>query len=796
VRISLRWLQEYVDVDVPVETLVDRLDLTGTKVETVHAPGRDVRGVVVAEVVAIEDHPAADNLVLVEVSRGDGGTHRVVCGARNFSVGDRVPLATVGSRLGTIEISRRRIRGEESDGMLCSAAELGVSSDHSGILVLPFDAPVDADVARVLALDDTVLELELTPNRPDCMSMIGVAREVAAILGSPLRTPVDDLVTSDDVATSVSVAIEDERGCPRYLALELDGAHVGPSPTWLAQRLLAAGLRPISNIVDVTNYVLLETGQPLHAFDATKIADRAIIVRRARSSETLVTLDGVERRLHGEDLVIADPSGAIALAGVMGGAGTEVTDATTEVIIEAAYFEPAMVSFTSRRHLLRTEASARFERGMDPNAVAFAARRAAKVIAEVAGARAGAPAVDVYPTKVQPRTLRLRPARTSAILGTEISSADQRAVLESLQLAATVDDGTISVSVPTFRPDLTREIDLVEEVGRLSGYERLPSTVPSGPKGGLTGRQAAERSVRATLAGFGLSEVWTSSFTSRRDLDALGLSSDHPARSWVELENPTGQQHGALRTTLLPGLLGAVANNLRQRVAGVALFEIARVYAATGDQLPDERARLGAVFGGRRSPQGWNSPERAWDFFAAKGILEALVRSLGVPRLQFSAIDERPWHPTRGAAVLLHEHRIGALGEVHPDVCDRLGVAPGTVGLELGLAPVFEALPRTARVAALPRFPAIYVDVALVVDTDVTAQRVEDAIRSAGAPEVTSVRLFDVYRGDQVGADRKSLAFALELRSPDRTLTDEEANEVRDRIVATAQRDLGAELRS
>jgi phenylalanyl-tRNA synthetase beta chain len=795
VRISLRWLEDYVDVDVPVSTLVERLDLTGTKVEAVHDQGRAVRGVVVAEVVSIEEHPAADNLILVDVTRGDGTTQRVVCGARNFSVGDRVPLATVGARLGTIEIARRKIRGQESNGMLCSAAELGVSSDHSGILVLPFDAPVDADVSQVLALDDTVLELELTPNRPDCMSMIGVAREVAAILGTSLRTPVDDVVTSDDVPTRVSVDVEDERGCPRYLALELEGATTGPSPTWIAHRLLAAGFRPISNIVDVTNYVLVETGQPLHAFDATKIADRKIVVRRARPAETLVTLDGVERRLHGEDLVIADPAGAIALAGVMGGAGSEVSGSTTEVVLEAAYFDPGVVSFTARRHLLRTEASARFERGMDPNAVGYAARRAAKLMAEVAGARVGAQAVDVYPSPIAPRTLRLRAARTSAVLGADMSAADQRTALESLQLDAAVEGDTLSVTVPTFRPDLTREIDLVEEVGRLSGYERLPSTLPAGPKGGLTPAQAAERSVRSTLAGFGLTEVWTSSFTSEANLDGLGLPLDHPGRAWVELENPTAQQHSALRTTLLSGLLGAAAHNLRQRVEGVALFEMARVYVPTGDQLPDERATLAALFAGRRSSQAWNAPERTWNFFAAKGILEALVRALGVPRPGFAAIEEPPWHPTRAAAVLLGGERIGALGELHPDVCDRLEVAPRTVAFELALTPVFDARPGPVRVGALPRFPAVLVDVALVVENAVPAQRVEDVIRKAGAPEVTSVRLFDVYRGDQVEPDRKSLAFALELRSPDRTLTDVEANEVRDRIVAAARSDLGAELR-
>jgi phenylalanyl-tRNA synthetase beta chain len=794
-RVSLRWLEDYVDFDVPVATLVERLDLTGTKVEAVHAPRRDVRGVVVAEVLSIEQHPGADNLTLVDVSRGDGRTQRVVCGARNFSVGDRVPLATVGARLGAVEISGRRIRGEVSDGMLCSAAELGLSEDHSGILVLPFDASLDADVSDVLALDDTVLELELTPNRPDCMSMIGVAREVGAILDTSVRVPVDDLVVSDDVSVGVSVAIEDERGCPRYLALEIEGVTVGPSPTWLAQRLLAGGLRPISNIVDATNYVLLETGQPLHAFDATNIAERTIVVRRARPGESLTTLDGVDRQLHGEDLLITDPARPLALAGVIGGAGSEISDRTNDVILEAAYFDPASISFTSRRHLLRTEASARFERGMDPNGVPYAARRAAKLMAEIAGARVAATAADVYAAEIPPRSIRLRPARTVAVLGTDIAPAEQTAALEALQLDATLEAGGISVTVPTFRPDLTREIDLVEEIGRLVGYERLPSTVPSGPKGGLTRPQATERAIKATLVGLGVTEVWTSSFTSTAELDDLGLPLDHPARARVELENPTSQQHAAMRTTLLSGLASSAAHNLRQHSEGAALFEIGRVYVPTGDQLPDERVTLGALFAGRRAMQSWSTAERLWDFFAAKGILEAMLGSLGLPHVQFSAIEEMPWHPTRAAAVRLHDERIGALGEIHPDVCDRLEIVAGAVAFELSLAPLFDALPERARVQALPRFPGIYVDVALVVDDAIPARKVEELIRSAGEPEVTSVRLFDVYKGDQVETNRKSLAFALEMRSPDRTLTDAEANEVRDRIVDAAQRELGARLR-
>jgi phenylalanyl-tRNA synthetase beta chain len=796
VKVSLSWLREYVDVGVPPESLAERLDLTGTKVEALHTPAESFRGVVVGEVLEISDHPNADNLTLVDVRSEDGRTQRVVCGARNFAVGDRVPLATVGARLGELEITTRTIRGETSWGMLCSPAELGISEDDSGILVLPEDAPVGEDAARVMGLDDTVIELELTPNRPDCMSMIGVAREVAAVLGTELRAPPEELVGSDDVAPQVSVEVEDELGCPRYLALEMDSVRVGPSPAWVQRRLMAGGLRPISNVVDATNYVMLEMGQPLHSFDATKISGRTIVVRRARPGEVLVTLDGVQRRLHPEDLLIADPEHALAFAGVIGGEDSQISDRTAEVILEAAYFNPASVAFTSRRHLLRTEASARFERGADPNMVPVAARRAAKFLAETAGARPASRAVDAYPARIEPWSLRLRPGRTRALLGIDVQAPEQASSLRALGLEATEGAGEISVSVPTFRPDLRREIDLIEEVARIAGYDRLPSTVPFGAKGGLTETQSAERRVRQTLASRGLSEAWTPSFGSAGELDALGLPAEHPARAMVELENPTSRQSPAMRTTLLPGLLRSAAHNLKQDVPGAALFEIARVYVPAGGELPEERLLLASVLSGRRRLQFWNEAARGWDFFAAKGILQAALESIRAPEVGFQPYGEMPWHPTRGASIRLEGAVIGALGELHPDVGESFEVAPGTVAFELALGPLFDALAGRPKAQDPPRFPGVYLDLALVVDDSAEASRVEDVIRVTGAPEVTSVRLFDVYRGEQVEEGRKSLAFGLEMRSPHRTLTDEEAHAVRDRIVAAAAAEVGAELRS
>jgi phenylalanyl-tRNA synthetase beta chain len=793
-RVSLSWLREFVDLDVPVEKLVELLDMSGTKVESTHRPTH-VEGVVVSEVLDVRDHPDADHLVVVEVSTGES-RERVVCGVRNFSVGDRVPLARVGARLGEITVSEREIRGQPSRGMLCSPFELGISTDHSGILVLPADAELGSDVASLLGLDDTVLELEITPNRPDCMSVLGVAREVAALLGNELKVPTTELVTTDDVVSPVSVRIEDPRGCPRFVARYIADVKIAPSPAWMARRLVTGGIRPVSNVVDATNYVMLELGHPLHAFDAARIHKQRIVVRRAQAGERFTTLDGVERRLHSDDLVVADPRKALGIAGVMGGEHSEVSDETSDVILECAYWDPDSIAFTSRRHLLRTEASARFERGADPEAPPAAAARCAQLIAELAGGQISTAFVDEYVAPVERRVIHLRPSRTVSLLGLDLSASSQANHLSSIGLeVADADDG-LTVTVPTFRPDLAREIDLIEEVARLAGYERLPSTVPPGRAGGLDRDQAAERTLRRALAAFGLFEAWTPSFSSEGELDALGLPSGHPARLMIALENPISEEQTTLRTTLLPGLLRSVARNVAHHVEGVALFEIARIYEPTEDgRMPTEALVLGAAFAGPRHQKGWRWPETTWDFFAAKGVLESTLGSLRLPDPSFDTVEGPPFHPTRAARVSVAGTHLGVLGELHPDVCERFDAPEGTVAFEISFAPVLAHLPGRVSVEELPRFPAVYIDVAVIVDDHVPAARVQEVVGRAGGPEVITVRLFDLYSGEQVSGGRKSLAFALELRHPERTLTDEDASAVRARIVDALSKELGAELR-
>jgi phenylalanyl-tRNA synthetase beta chain len=801
VRVSLKWLQEYVEIDTAPVKLAEELSMSGTKVEAILTPGKSVDDVVVAEVLEINEHPNADNLTLVDVRTDSSDSQRVVCGARNFSVGDRVPLARVGARLPDMEITERKIRGEVSRGMLCSGAELGVSKDHSGILVLPRDAELGAPVVEVLGLNDTILELEITPNRPDCLGMIGIAREVGALLGKELKIPAADVEPDGAVTSPVRIDVEDPVGCPRFVARYLEGVSIGPSPSWMAARLLSAGVRPISNVVDITNYVLLETGQPLHAYDAAKVHDNHLIVRRARRGETLETLDGESRELDPADLIIADPRKALGIAGVMGGAGSEVSDATTTVILECAYFDPATIAMTSRRHLLWTEASARFERGADPNAPDRAAARATALMAQLAGGRASADVVDVYPAPAAPKIVTLRPRRTTAYLGYDVPAAHQSRYLRSVGLAVEADDaeaaGRLDVSVPTFRPDIVREVDLIEEVARLAGLERLPSTLPPGRAGGLEPAQLFERRLRRTLAGVGMRESWTGSLTSPADLDALRLPADHPARRAVRIANPMSAEESVLRTTLLPSLLRAAARNLAHRVPGVALFELARVYEPTGEQLPQESLVLSGVMTGDRRPSMWRGPAAPWDFFGAKGVVEAALGSLGLGPLSFSPVDGMPWHPTRGAMVTLGDARAGVLGEIHPEICRHWDVLEGTVAFELAFGQLLRAAAGgRERAADLPRYPATFIDLAVVVDESVAAADVEAAIRRAGEPELTSVRLFDLYRGEQIEAGKKSLAYALELRSPDRTLAEDDATRVRGRIVAELEHAVNGRLRT
>jgi phenylalanyl-tRNA synthetase beta chain len=808
VKAPLSWLRDFAPIEGSPPDLADRLNGIGLIVEGIAAPGRDIAGVRTVKVGSFEKHPNADKLLLVDVDPGDGEIRRVVCGASNFAVGDIVPWAPPGAELpGGFKLERRKIRGEWSDGMLCAPDELGLSDDHSGIMILSPDTPLGEDIRTALGLDDIVFDLEITPNRPDAMSIAGVARDLAAALGLPftLPDPAAPGVVDLDPATLV-VAAPDR--CPRYVA-RTGLVRVGPSPGWMAQRLTKAGMRPISNVVDVTNYVMLERGQPLHAFDLALLGGRGIVVRLADDGEKITTLDGVERALSAADLLICDANRAPqAIAGVMGAGDSEVSDATTELLLESAYFTGDGILRTSKRLGLRTESSARFERGVDPNGTLIAADRAWELFAEIASGQPATGTLDAYPAPVEPLRVALRTARVNEVLGTDLDTATIRRHLEPIGFAvpegSTADGhgGVVEYVVPTYRPDCEREIDLIEEVARHHGYNNIARTLPrtKEPSGGLTATQLGRRAVREALLGAGLSEAYTFSLVSPADLAAAGL----PPQG-IELENPLRAEESLLRTAVLPGLLKAAAFNAGQGLPDVGLIEIGHIFLPppAGQTLPDEREHLAVVMTGTVSRLP-HEPNRPVDGHDVIGRLESVAEALALADWSLEPADAAGFAPGRAAVVVVDGTPVGAVGEVDPAVRAAIGLAgPGARGgpevpvaaLEVNLSRLLDATRKERRSVTPSRYPASGIDLAFVLDESVPAGAAQRTLRSAAGDLLEDIRLFDVFRSDVLGPHKKSLAFGLRFRAPDRTLTDEEVGSLRQRLIDTMAKEHGASLR-
>lgn len=793
-KVPLSWLAEFVEIKGTPEEVAAKLTSAGMKVEKIHRPGEGVEGIIVGEVSALEAHPNADKLSVVKVRTGCMDIS-VVCGASNFKVGDRVPVAQPGSRLPKMgEIGRRKFRGVPSEGMLCSAAELGLGDDHSGIMILDPKSVVGTDLKQALSLGEAVLELEINPNRPDAMGLMGIAREVAACTGARLldTSAMLQFATSNSrAAEQVQVEIQDPVGCPRYQARVIEGAAgSGPSPGWVQQRLIFSGVRPISAIVDATNYAMLVTGLPQHAFDMDKVGGGKIVVRRAAPGEVLVSLDGVERKLDPEDLVIADESVPIALAGVMGGRATEVTSGTSRVILETANFEPRSIFRTSRRHALRSEASARFERGVDPNGVEMASQLATALITGWAGGSAAEGSVDVYPNPVEPAEIEMRPSRARALLGTDFTDDRMGDALDRLGLTPRSDNGLIRTTVPTYRVDLKVEEDLIEEVARVIGYDQIPTTLPAGSNrvGKLSEDEKMLRRLRRALTGAGLYEARTSSLVSAADLEKIGLGPDSATR----LANPISQEETLLRPSILPGLLRSAALNFSRRPGEVRLFEIGRTFHPNGADAPVEKLRLAFAVGGA-TPQQWHSAARELDFYDLKGVLEVALKTLSIRDAVLEERHEVPFHPTRAAGLFAADGtRLGIFGELEPVAADRAGVPArfglGEFDLDALLARMGDPLPPPG----VSRYPAVLLDLAVVVSEKVPAAALLGTAEAAGGELLEGVRLIDVYRGDQVGAGNKSVAISMTFRSPDRTLGEKEALQARDAIAeAIGQRHSG-----
>jgi len=802
-RISLSWLAAYVPLP-PTEDLARRLTAVGLEVEAVERVGAGLDGVVAARILSSERHPAAEKLAVCQVEAGAGPV-QVVCGATNWKVGDVVPLATPGTRMPAgHRIDRASLRGVDSHGMLCSARELGLSDEASGLLVLPGDAVPGTPLAQVLGIEDVVLEVNVTPNRPDALSHLGIAREVAAATGATVAYPQAGLLQrAPPASASLRVSVEAPDRCFRYAARVVEGVRIGPSPSWLRQRLEACGVRSISNVVDATNFVLLERGQPLHAFDLDKVAGAEIVVRMARVGEKMVTLDGVERTLSPDDLVIADRDRASALAGVMGGGVSEISPETTRVLLESAWFEPTGVRRTARRHGLHTEASHRFERGVDPEGVVAALDRCAAMIAELSGGTVRRGAVDVHPHRRKPVDVVLPWARPGEVLGMPVSRKEARTALLALgfELRST---GAKSgkFRVPSWRLDVSREEDLIEEIVRLRGYDAIPETLPSilssTPVVPLPA-QILERT-RQALEGAGYSEAVNFSFVAPGDLTPLAPGN---GPTGIPLRNPISADLAVMRSSLVPSLLKVLAYNRRQRVEDARLYEIANTYHPRGEDASDdaparEALRLAGVATGRRHPVGWSAGGDSIDFHDVKGALEAVLETLGVEGARFVPGGAAWLHP-RSAATLEWTApgggvvALGMMGEIHPRVAAAFDLSRGVLAFDLSVEALIQAARLVTGHAGVARFPAVLRDLAVVVANEVEARSVLDGVRAE--PLVEDVTLFDVYKGAPIPDGKKNLAMAIRYRAADRTLTDSEADGAHARIVERLKGELGAELR-
>ena len=807
--VSLKWLRDYVDLpdDLDVDAFAERLTIASAEVEGVERVGGwDRELVTVGAVLSVDPHPNADRLVLATVEYGAGEPQTVVCGAPNVAAGQRIAFAREGAELidarngEPAKLKRAKIRGVESSGMVLSERELGLSEEHEGILELPADAPVGVALADYLG--DVVLDLHTWPNRADMMSMVGIAREVAALSGAELRLPDDghaeDGGTVEDVA---AVEIADPDLCARYLATVVEGVRIGPSPRWLQERLRAAGQRPISNVVDVSNYVMLEWGNPLHAFDADRIRG-TIVVRLARDGERLTTLDGEDRALQDDTLLITDDSGPIALAGVMGGIDSEVSAATTNVLLEAAQFDPASIRRTSTRLRLRSEASSRFERGLSPELAARASRRATKLLVEVCGGTARAGFVDVYPRPWQQASVTLERERLDRVLGFHVPSDEVESALGALGFEVARGDGgsgeRFVVGAPWWRTDVAIPDDLAEEVVRIAGYDRLPATTVSGripPHEGAPLPELRDR-VRRALAAAGLQEVISYSLTTEEVLRRVQPADELEANPPLRVRNMLSSEHEVLRTSLRHSLLETVDSNLRAGADEVAIFEAGRVYQPRRDgsgPLPDERELVaGALCGVERDRWG-SALERPLDFFDGKGVLEELADRLAVV-FEFSPHEEHALLAGRTARLAVGGTPVGVLGEVHPATLEAFEIAHPVALFELDLAALLGAVPERRAAAAVSRFPAVEQDLALVVDEGVPAGALQALIEESRL--VAAARVFDVYRGEQLPEGRKSIAFAIRYQALDRTLTTEDANREQARILQRLEREHGAQQRA
>jgi len=806
-KISYKLIQQYINCPLSPEELGEKLTMAGLEVGAVEKIGGNLSLCVVGQILEINPHPQADRLTVCRVNAGAEDL-TIVCGAKNMKAGDKVPVALINCKLpGGFTIKRSKLRGVVSEGMMCSETELGLSDESSGLLILPEDAPIGAEIASYLGLDDAVLEVELTPNRGDCLSIRGIVREISALTGKKSnKILVDPNEEGEKIDDLVTIEIVDPDLCPRYTARLISGVTIGPSPLWLVQRLKFIGLRSINNVVDVTNFVMMEWGQPLHAFDYDLIQGRKIIVRRAKDNEKIVTLDKVERLLTPLNLVIADAERPVALAGVMGGANTEVSDQTVNILLESALFNPAQIRRTASFFGLHSEASHRFERGIDPDSVVLALNRAAQLILEVAGGKTAKGVVDIYPRPFQPRTIPLRLSVLKDVLGTQVPQERVLGILHDLDFQVTqTDENNLTVVVPPFRWDIEREIDLIEEIARIYGYSNIPLAFPAAA---LSPEQKTkpkdfETKIRNVLVGLGFCEAINFSFISGKILDDLpaidpslssGIgSSGSGGEGRVYLKNPLAESNNVMRTSLIPGLLENVAYNQNRQIENIRLFEIGKCFFPDNGSLPNEKMILALVMQGTREPQSWRGNPEPLTFFDVKGVVKALMVGLKVSDYVISPKDTSWLGSSQSACLKDPVLQIGYLGKAGQNILEYFGIEKEVFAVELQVELLKASEKMTLKV--IPRYPSVSRDLALIVPDEVTYQEVEQSIWEMGIEILQEIQLFDLYKGEQIPDGKKSLGLSLTYQSLAKTLTDQEVNTVHEKVIDHLSQNFCASLR-
>ncbi|QDP40812.1 phenylalanine--tRNA ligase subunit beta [Radiobacillus deserti] len=805
--VSLNWLKNYVDIDgISPDELAEKITKSGIEVEGIEYVAEKSTNVVIGYVESCEKHPNADKLNLCQVNVGNE-VLQIVCGAPNVAHGQKVAVAKPGAVLpGNFKIKKAKLRGVESNGMICSLQELGVDEKFvpkdiaDGIFVFPDHVEVGADATKELNLNDAILELGLTPNRSDALSMLGVAYEVAAILDLPIKLPDVEVNPSDGKASDkVSVLVEAQDLNPYYGAFVIENIEVGPSPLWMKNYLIAAGIRPINNVVDITNYVLLEYGQPLHAFDYDQFGSNEVVVRRAKDGEVIQTLDEQERKLSTDHLVITNGKDPVALAGVMGGANSEVSDQTKTVLLEAAYFSPAAVRTSSKDHGLRSESSARFEKGVDPNRVQLAGLRACQLLSQYANGTVLSGVVEHDQLGKQEKTVKMNVSKVNDRLGTTISNEEAADILRKLRFEFQADGENFTVSIPTRRQDITIFEDMVEEIARIYGYDRLPYTLPQGASqaGGLTNYQLLKREVKRFLEGVGLSETITYSLTSDERANML-VSPEIKEVSVrpVRLAMPMSEDHSTLRLSILPELLASLGYNVARKQQNLAYYEVGTVFASQEEETtkqPDERLRVAGALTGTWLEQPWQQERKEVDFYLVKGIVEGLLSKLSVTaHVVQTKLDGL--HPGRTAQLFVGETSIGFIGQLHPTLQKAFGLKD-TYVFDLDLEFLFRVHEDEPSFEKIPRFPSVSRDIALVVEENIQAGKVQATIEEVGGPLLQDVQVFDVYQGEHLAKGKKSIAFNLLYLDPERTLTDEEVEESYQAILEAVKDKHQAELR-